>query len=197
MEVLAPGVGGRQVRVDQEGVLVFGRPPDSNGVPLVVIQGLGRVVLDADAPVAQVKDVVDVAVDELDGEEVLASPPGVVHQEAVRLEGLEAEAEADIVVGLHLRQSEVGLLGSDGNRVEYHVVHMRESRRHGKVSSQEPVFHLIQIVHTVEINLGHVAHEITNLKYLNEYEKLENWVYGLCKSPLAYKQVFFLYVSLR
>ena len=67
--------------VHHKGELVLGGPSNGDRVPLVVAQSLGRVILDGDDAVAEIDDVVDVAVDQLDGQKVLTFS-GVVHQKA-------------------------------------------------------------------------------------------------------------------
>ena len=83
-------------------------------MPLVVVEHDGRGVPEDLGAAAGVEDEGDVAADELEGEEVLADAV-VEHEEPVRLERPEAEADVDGVVDLHLRQAQVGAGGPEGH----------------------------------------------------------------------------------
>ena len=85
----------------QKGVLEFGGPAHSDSVPLVVIQILRAIVLDANSSITQIKHVMHVAIDQLDSDEILALA-SVEHEQAIGLERFESEGNADVVIGLHL-----------------------------------------------------------------------------------------------
>lgn len=64
------------VVVDHQGVLLGGGAADADGVPAVVVEVGADGVAEDDGAVAHVHHVVDVAVDELDGDEVLLRGKG-------------------------------------------------------------------------------------------------------------------------
>ncbi len=64
------------------------------------------------------------ALDELHGDEV-GGLARVEHEEPALLEGPELEADVDRVVGLHLREAEVGALGGEGDGVVHRLLRHR------------------------------------------------------------------------
>ena len=78
-------------------------------MPAVVVQTVAQIVPNSNGPVAQVEYVVDVSVDQLDADKVLALS-GVVQDDAFGLERLELEVDVGGRVGLQLGQSHVSVL---------------------------------------------------------------------------------------
>lgn len=89
---------------------------DGDRVPPVVVKAVADVVADANGSVAQVDDVVDMAVNQFDGDEVVALA-GVVQDYPLGLQRLKLEINVGRRIGLKLRQADVGVLGFEIDRV--------------------------------------------------------------------------------
>lgn len=70
------------MRIDQQCMLEFGRTTNGNGVPLIIIQMMWDIVFYANGTITQIEYVMNMAIDELHGDEILAFA-SVVHYEAL------------------------------------------------------------------------------------------------------------------
>lgn len=113
-------VAGRRVhfyRVVHDQRVRFGRrPTNADRVPAIVVHVDARLVAQRDGAVAQIEDVVNVTVDEFDGDVVGASA-AVVKEQAVRFECAEAEINEDGRVRFEHGQTDVRVLGAECGRL--------------------------------------------------------------------------------
>jgi hypothetical protein len=118
-----------EIVVDEQRVLPGGWSSDGDGVPLVVVERGPAAVADAHGAVAQVENVVDVAVHQLDGDEVLLLAR-VEQQQTVRLLRLELEVDVGGRVGLQHRQPDERVLRPVRHRVVHDLLALAELRSH-------------------------------------------------------------------
>ena len=102
--------------VHDDDLLVPGWPPHPHAVVLVVGQGVVGIVLEGHRAVAHVVRVVDVPVDQLDGDKVPVLA-GVVQDQPLRLHCLELKVDVDVVVGLEQGQAEVRVVAGQRDGV--------------------------------------------------------------------------------
>ena len=150
---------GRNGVVDHKRVLSGARPSDSHRMPTVVVQAVTEIVPDADGPVAQVDGVVNVAVDQLDPDKVLAFS-SVVENDSFRLQRLELEVDVGRRVGLQLGQSDVGVLRFEIHRMVNALLSRTELCRDVGRSAQLAGTGHIDQINTVEVELLDLADEI-------------------------------------
>lgn len=102
--------------VDDQRVRLGGRPPNADAVPAIVVHVHACLVAQRDRPVAQIEDVVHVAVHQLDGY-VVGAPAAIVQQQTVGLQRLEAEIDEDGRVGFQHGQPDVRVLRAERGRM--------------------------------------------------------------------------------
>lgn len=96
-----------------QGVGLRTRSSYADLMPAIVIHVNPRLIAHRDRPVAQIEGVVYMPIDQLHGHEIVASPP-IEDQQAIRLDGLEAEVYRDTGIGLQHGQAHIGVLRSEG-----------------------------------------------------------------------------------
>ena len=96
--------------VDHERVLFGSGSSDGNRMPPVVVETVAGIVSNSNRSVAQVDDVMNVTVDQFNGDEVLTLS-GVVQYDALGLQRLKLEVNVGGRVGFELRQADVSVLG--------------------------------------------------------------------------------------
>lgn len=99
--------------VHGQGVGLRARSSYADLMPAIVIHVNPRLIAHRDRPVAQIEGVVYMPIDQLHGHKVVASPP-IEDQQAIRLDGLEAEVYRDTGIGLQHGQAHIGVLRPEG-----------------------------------------------------------------------------------
>lgn len=120
-------------------MLPGGGASDGDCVPLVVVQRGPAAVPDAHRAVTQVENIVDVAVDELDGDEVLLLAR-VEQQQTIRLLRLELEVDVGGRVGLQHGHADKRVLRAVRHRVVHDLLPLAEFCSHLNTLTQLLIF---------------------------------------------------------